>query len=423
MKAIYKYLFISMVTALAGGFLAGCSDDDDSEVKLPEEFTMDVNSVNVLWDETEAVVDFGANEAWSAVCSETWAQIDPTKGDAGDYRLFLVMKRNYNLLPRTAEITVKCGEVSKSIIVVQSGCDDKSQVTTINTALETGPVAYSTGELSLSEYAYEIENNLGLTMEQFKKAVEDETLELCIVDKKTDTWKSAAYTADGLGYWLDSDMEVTNWDAAGYPANALFIETDGDVVHIGRADGMMDEVSFDLSFVYRLKNEPGKYLRFNVEVTCPVYTAEVGIEMEENVINAKVEIVGEYNATLLPYDGIMETLSEYLSVGTVEDFVKGIQNGDIFMYMVDSATGDWLTEAKYTAGGVAGYWLGENLTPTTWNPEGYPAITLFIETYDADGIGIGSAPGVESGMAFDVSFVYAKSPQKYVRVNLHAYEH
>ncbi len=427
MKAIYKYLFISLVTAFSGGLLAGCSDDDETGVKLPEDFTVNVSAVNVLWSETEAVVDFGANEKWTATSAYSWAQVDPTKGAAGDHRLFLVLGRNYNLLPRTAEVNIKCGEVTKKITVLQSGCDVPTLVTTVNATVTTGTADYSSGELSFSGYAYEIENNLGLTLEQFGEAVGDGTLELCIVDRKANTWKSANYTANGLGYWLDSDMEVTSWDGAGYPANALYVETDVDAVYIGRAPGITNETSFDLSFVYRLKDEPSKYLRFNVEVICPIYVPEVNIESDGNVINVEIEIVDVYNPTNIPYEDIMDVLSEYLSVATVEDFIAGIQNKDITMYMVDPATGDWLTgwkdENGYTAGGVAGYWLSEDLKPRFWDGAGYPAISIFVETYDADGIGVGSAPGVESGMEFDLSFVYVKNAQKFVKINVHAYEH
>lgn len=411
------------MTILSGGFLAGCDDEDNSGVKAPEEFTVSVSSVNVLWDDTEAVIELGANDTWSATQTQTWIQLDPDKGAAGDHRLFFVLSRNYNLLPRTAEVDIRCGEAIRKVTVVQSGCDDPARVTTVSASVVTGTTAYSSGELSLSGYAYEIEHNLGLTMEQFRKAVEDETIELCIVDRKTGTWKSAGYTANGLGYWLDSDMEVTGWNGAGYPANAIFIETDGDVAYIGRADGIVNEATFDLSFVYRLKDEPGKYLRFNVEVTCPVYVAEVEIRVDGHVIDAKVEIVGEYNATMIPYGDILEVLSAQLATPTVEDFVAGIQSGEISMYMIDPVTGEWLTTANKTAGGIAGYWLGEKLTPVGWDGAGYPAITVFIETYEADGIGIGSAPGVESGMEFKANFVYARSDQKYVQINLHAYEH
>ena len=76
---------------LSGGFLAGCSDDDEPEVKVPESFTVSANSANVMWDDTEAVIDFGANVKWDAVSSAAWVQIDPNKGEAGDHRLFLVM--------------------------------------------------------------------------------------------------------------------------------------------------------------------------------------------------------------------------------------------------------------------------------------------------------------------------------------------
>lgn len=418
---------MSAVAMISIASLISCSDDDDDAgVKIPDSFTVETSStVNVLWNDTEAVIDFGANESWSATCSESWAQIDPTKGDAGDHRLFLVLNRNYNLLPRTAVVKIQCGETSSQVTITQSGCDDPASATKIDLALETGTVPYSTAEISLSGYSYELENNLGLTVEQFKQAVEEKTVELCIVNKTTDTWQSADYTANGLGYWLDSDMEVTTWDAAGYPANALFIETGEDAISIGRADGIMSEAIFELSFVYRLVNDHSKYLRFNVEITCPVYTPELTIESDEtaeNVLNVNLEIVGEYNPTTIPYESLLSILTDNLSVETAEDFVSGIENGDISMYMIDPTTGEWLTDADPTAGGYVGYWLGENLMPTGWSGDGYPAITVYIETQD-EGIDVGAAPGVTSGMSFDISFVYAKSTKKYVQINLHAYEH
>ena len=77
MKSIHTYLFMTAFALLSGGFLAGCSDDDEPEVKVPESFTVSANSANVMWDDTEAVIDFGANVKWDAVSSAAWVQIDP----------------------------------------------------------------------------------------------------------------------------------------------------------------------------------------------------------------------------------------------------------------------------------------------------------------------------------------------------------
>jgi len=78
MKTYSKWLLASVVLLSAPVFTA-CSDDDNDEpvVKVPENFEMNLASLNISWDESEGVVEVAANADWKAESTDSWIMIDP----------------------------------------------------------------------------------------------------------------------------------------------------------------------------------------------------------------------------------------------------------------------------------------------------------------------------------------------------------
>lgn len=305
MKTKYiKWLLSACMLSTVPLFTACDEDDDVIDIVIPENFTMDISSLNINWNETEGVVELEANSEWRVESSSSWITVDPSKGEPGDYRMFLNFVPNPYRLARVGEVIVVCGEQSGKITVTQGGCTDDSKVAPCTANIEIESLDYATGEIPFSTYAEAIEGNLGLTVEQFGKGIEDEgNLEFFMLGKDG-KWIEGGTSATRCGAWLDADLNVTNWDDAGYPANAVCIEVyneDTPSLVISRAPGVPDDAEFSLNFGFTFKDDHSKYCIFKVDVLFP--KMELTGEIVETInLDVTVGPIG-YDPQLVPFDG------------------------------------------------------------------------------------------------------------------------
>lgn len=273
MKTYSKWLLASVVLVSAPVFTA-CSDDDNDEpvVKVPENFEMNLASLNISWDESEGVVEVAANADWKAESTDSWIMIDPSRGNAGDFRMYLNFEHNPYRLPRTGTVNVICGEKSGVVTVTQAGCSDDSQVAPSVASIEVESLDYATTEIPFSTFAAAIEGNLGLSIADFGKGVDDEgNLEFFMVGKDG-KWLSAGTGGTRCSAWLDSELNVTNWNGDGYPANACFVEVyggDEPTLVVGRAPGLPDDTEYTLNFGFTFADDHSKFSLFKVDVVFP----------------------------------------------------------------------------------------------------------------------------------------------------------
>ncbi len=168
----YTKWLLAACMLLAAPVFTACDDDDDVvAVEIPENFAMDLSSLNIDWNETEGVVELEANNEWRAESNCTWITIDPSKGEPGDFRMFLNFEPNPYRLPRVGELTVTCGEQTGKITVTQAGCTDNTKVAPCTGNIEIESLDYATADISFVNYSEAIEGNLGLTIEEFGKGV------------------------------------------------------------------------------------------------------------------------------------------------------------------------------------------------------------------------------------------------------------
>ena len=302
LKHISKWLVAASVLMSAPVFTS-CDDDDDPLPPVPTEFTLDLSSLNIAWNETEGVVEVGANSEWQAVSETSWISIDPSRGEPGDYRMFLIFEPNPYRLPRTGELTVTCGEQTGRITVTQGGCTDDSRVAPCEASLEIQSLDYETGEVKLSTFAAAIEGNLGMTIEQFAAGVDDEgSLDFFMVGKEGQ-WIEGGTASTRCGAWLDANMTVAPWNADGYPANAAFVEIYGGedpTLVIGRAPGVPDDAEYTINFGLTVRDDHSKYCLFTVKVK---FTAVDLVGELVGTIDLDIESapVG-YESILVPFD-------------------------------------------------------------------------------------------------------------------------
>lgn len=385
----YKYFMASALISLSGCFLTSCDDDDNTIVEvLPEEFTVELSSINVAWNETEGVVDFGANAKWEASAVASWITVEPTKGGAGDYRLFMTFEPNPYLLPRTAQVEIKCGEQRGHVSVTQGGCQDESLVEQANAQVEVESLDYATGSVSFGNFMPLIEGNLGMNKEQLATALDEGTgLEFFMVQKNGD-WVRGGTSGTPYGAWLDNNLNVTSWDGEGYPYISTAIEmygNDGEPeITIIRAPGVPENTVQNLKFGLALENDLSKYVIFNLEVTYPEINLDATLVAELDY-TLDIEINDSYAPTMLTFD--------YNAVCSA----LGCSNLGAAKVVTYNADGEAET---YTGGGaVGGYWYDTKGNVCKWG-EG---AGFFIE-YDGEdednpdsknSLRVGNFPNVE----------------------------
>lgn len=125
-----------------------------------------------------------------------------------------------------------------------------------------------------ADYQEVIESCLGLTLSEFITACKEPggPIALYMVDSESGEWNTTSdYTAggSGIGYWLTSNLKVTNWSDDGSTGSVLFVETqeNGDMVNIGRNPASTSGSVFNVNFVYALKEDNSKFVEFIVKAT------------------------------------------------------------------------------------------------------------------------------------------------------------
>lgn len=294
MKAISKYSkwILAAAVVMSVPAFSSCSDDDDDPVVVvPDNFGMNLSSLNISWDETEGVVEVAANEEWKATSVTPWITVDPSRGEAGDFRMYLNFENNPYRLPRTGTVEVVCGEKTGVVTVTQAGCTDNTRVAPSKASIEVESLDYATTEILLSTFAPAIEGNLGLDMAGFGKGVEDEgALEFFMVGKDGE-WIKTGTAGTRCSAWLDADLNVTSWNGAGYPANSCFVEAYGGenpTLVVGRAPGLPDDTEYTLNFGFTFADDHSKFTLFEVDVVFPkmdlkgeiVGTIDLTVDME-----------------------------------------------------------------------------------------------------------------------------------------------
>lgn len=433
MKKLFRYnsYLLAGLLLMGGSFLTAC-DDDDTTVVANTPFEVKSNSVSVAWDETEAVVDFSADQNWTATCPASWVSLTPEKGDNGVQRLFMTLGHNTYRFPREAVITIKCGENASTITVTQAGCTDEGTITPATASVEIPAMDYAAAEIDLTSYRDLIEANMGVSFNDFLKGIdEDGTYAMTIYDAEGNAQacgdaENRGTAGSRLGSWLDEDLKVAGWTGE-YPTNALFVETWVDTeantgtINIGRAPGVPENAEYEVVLDITNPANGGK-ITFKATAVCLVYNPVVEVTPEGKVANVYMEIMGaDWAATTIPVADLLGILGEQLGIDEA-GYVEGVTAEDrdaspLVLYMIDQSNGAWDTESAYTANGL-GYWLNDAFLPTGWSGDGYPANTLYVEFHD-DGVCLGRSVAVPAG-EYKVSFVLAlrNATTKYVQFDV-----
>ena len=115
MKRTLFYLCLAAAT-----IVCGCKGDNPPEPVTVPEITLTSGQTAVISDEGgSAEIAFKATAAWTAASSQAWLTVNPQSGEAGETGVTVTATANGEYDPRTATVTLTCGNDSKTVTVTQ----------------------------------------------------------------------------------------------------------------------------------------------------------------------------------------------------------------------------------------------------------------------------------------------------------------
>lgn len=133
---------------------------------------------------------------------------------------------------------------------------------------------YGAYGINLKEYGESIQLAMGMTYDEFIKALENDLIDVYMVDENGNRVVDSegnrpGYTSGWLGYWLDENLNITNWSGDGYPANLMFLEYGGNgTYNLGNsANATPAGTQAKLTFDFVSVENPLSYLSFIIAVT------------------------------------------------------------------------------------------------------------------------------------------------------------
>ncbi len=112
-----KYLYLLLLPFLV---LWGCKETEPEPEPVKGQITVKTTGNVVLSDEGDSKqIAFSATLDWTASSSEGWLTVEPRSGQKGDATVTVSANANADYSPRSARVTLICGEDSKTIEVIQ----------------------------------------------------------------------------------------------------------------------------------------------------------------------------------------------------------------------------------------------------------------------------------------------------------------
>lgn len=163
---------------------------------------------------------------------------------------------------------------------VTNSITDPSKVVVAVTIPATG---YGIATINFNNYDELFRINMGMSAADFIKAIDKDAVvaylvkddERVLVEDTDDDGNvimvTPPYTSNGLGWWLDPDLNPCGWSDAGYPKTFMFCEYGGDGnYNFGNSDGaslVPSGTQTTLTLDFALAEDPDTYLQFIVAVT------------------------------------------------------------------------------------------------------------------------------------------------------------
>ena len=120
MKKYLCFLLVPFVLTLACNKPEQEDEETEVETEVKGKITLGAQGNIVLSNEGESKqIDFSATKDWTASSSEDWLTVEPRSGQKGDVAITVSASANADYSPRSATVTIVCGEDSQCIEVMQ----------------------------------------------------------------------------------------------------------------------------------------------------------------------------------------------------------------------------------------------------------------------------------------------------------------
>lgn len=118
MKKLFSIFAITVI-------LVGCSKGDDPQPK-PETDSITItsgSSITFQSEESTGTITLSSNVSWKASTTESWVEVSPTSGAAGNSSITVKVKENESTDERNASVTITGGTASVSVKITQKQKD------------------------------------------------------------------------------------------------------------------------------------------------------------------------------------------------------------------------------------------------------------------------------------------------------------
>lgn len=115
MKTIYKIISVALMAVLVTVSCRNKVEDKlqlEPEVSLTGDTVLDAGSCNLA-------LKLESNSSWTADVDQGWCRISPSRGDAGEFSLYVMADANERNTERSASLTVRSGSFKKRVTLIQ----------------------------------------------------------------------------------------------------------------------------------------------------------------------------------------------------------------------------------------------------------------------------------------------------------------
>lgn len=114
-KTLLGAIILTMITC-------GCSKPNEEDVNTPDarlELRGTSESNEIPSDKTSIPIAFSTNQSWLASSDVNWIFVTPNKGSSGDAAIVAMVEENTTSSDRTGKVTIKAGNISKDVSIIQ----------------------------------------------------------------------------------------------------------------------------------------------------------------------------------------------------------------------------------------------------------------------------------------------------------------
>lgn len=248
---------------------------------------------------------------------------------------------------------------------------DATNMSSYSLKMKQAEAGTETKTVSLEQYADEVKEQLGMTLDEAIAGISNGTVKFLPVNPARRVWDKTASKAGDNKWNLTASGVVTNVDSLA-AITMEFLPASKELKFTLTKNATTGIIPVTAGFVKTDNSSYSVNYRFQNLVTV----------VDASVCDVEVTIpTGGYASAPFYFKDIAQNIEYAFGVTDLKEFAKGLDTSSPVydVYMMDSSGTLSGGEGKYTANG-AGYWLTEDLAITSWGTNH----ALFLEPFIYD---------------------------------------